>query len=176
MNLKEIRLGGCVGATIAFLLGYLTRVALLLHAYFNDPNTIISCSTLLFEPLRLAIALALFGFFAGRVADGSRSVNHAFLRGGCIFLGVLFFVTFIVSLTRSTPKDDERKFIAFALFFGLFALGGSLLSGLSAIFVRDYRQFKRFRPIPQFSLQELLIVITLIIVIISFISSIALWL
>jgi hypothetical protein len=50
---------------------------------------------------------------------------------------------------------------------------GALISGISAIYVRDYRNIQRKRLIPQFTLLELFIIFTLLTVIISATSSIS---
>jgi hypothetical protein len=44
---------------------------------------------------------------------------------------------------------------------------------LSAIVVRDFRQTKRMRLVPQFTLQELLIAVTLSIVLMSCVASVS---
>jgi prepilin-type N-terminal cleavage/methylation domain-containing protein len=44
---------------------------------------------------------------------------------------------------------------------------------MAAIYVRDFRQFKRFPIVPQFTLQELMIVTTLVGVVLSAIASMA---
>jgi hypothetical protein len=59
------------------------------------------------------------------------------------------------------------------IFFAIITASGSLVSGLAAINVRDRRESGRTRLIPQFTLQEIFIVFTIVSVIISAMTSAA---
>jgi hypothetical protein len=179
-NYKEIRLGGCVGSIIAFLIAYLGLIAYILGYYYNSRWSYVSWPVLIFAPLCSALAAALFGFLAGRMASRSKSVNRAFLFGGLVFFFIVFgsflLPFFFFQLNSAIGKNSfiyMKLGIAFTPVLGCAVLGGSLLCGLTAIIVRDYRQSQKIRLIPQFTLQELLIVITLSIFLMSLIASIA---
>jgi succinate dehydrogenase hydrophobic anchor subunit len=139
-----------------------------------------SWSRLISDPLISAFILSLFGFLAGRLAGRSKNVIRAFLWGGLVFFGLVFgvfFLTFFVISLMNTHAYDFpatlRRCITIACLLGFLTASGSLLCGMSAIVVRDYGQSRKVRLVPQFTLQELLIVVTLAFIIMSFMASIA---
>jgi len=60
-----------------------------------------------------------------------------------------------------------------AISFTILTASGAVVAGLAAIVVRDRREFGRARPIPQFTLQEIFIVFTIVSIIISALASAA---
>jgi hypothetical protein len=125
--------------------------------------------------LMLSFVAAAVGFFAGREGAKSRSVNAAFLWGGILcglatFLCLLglFFTSF-----RTESVYTTGFYILRAIFFTITTASGSLVAGMAAIAVRDRRDFGRTRWIPQFTLQEIFIVFTIVSVIISAMASTA---
>ncbi|MCC6127213.1 MAG: hypothetical protein IT426_19805 [Pirellulales bacterium] len=184
MNDDFIKRGGSAGAAIAFwmtlavlFLAFLIKCSWLVDSIRDSKLSLgekigvmligFSCS------MFVALPAAGVGYLMGKSAARCRSANMAFLQGaifpGAILLGlsITFFLASVFQL------DYSRSDLTNALgLFAIFTASSSLLFGLVAIYVRDYRQTGRKRPIPQFTLLEMLLVFTIIAVIISAITSI----
>jgi hypothetical protein len=176
----DLRVGGHAGAGIAFLIAYLTGVTILLSEYFTSRWTHLPLFEVFFSPLCLACTASMLGYLSGRLAGRCKSVNRAFVWGGgafvLLFAGVFLLVFCLSELSLKVGRDYFiyiKMIVAFAPILGSFAAWGSLLCGLSAIVVRDFRQTKRMRLVPQFTLQELLIAVTLSIVLMSCVASVS---
>jgi prepilin-type N-terminal cleavage/methylation domain-containing protein len=121
-----------------------------------------------------ALIPAVLGFFAGSEGARSSTPPRAFLRGlvffGCA-VGVCGGIAYLI--LRNESVDSFRALVTAVVFWSLVTCTASLVSGVAAIYVRDYRQFQRFRLFPQFTLQELMIVMTLVAIISSAIASAA---
>jgi hypothetical protein len=106
-----------------------------------------------------ALAAVFVGSFLGEMAAKARTARIAFLRGTfySALIAIASTLPFMLSLEIRLSRDT---FILFCPVASLAALG-SLVSGVSAIYVRDYRDFQRKRWLPQFTLQEMFIAFTL---------------
>jgi hypothetical protein len=123
----------------------------------------------------LALLVAPLGYFWGKDAAMCRSIWIAFLRGagfcGAI-AGAITMLVWIGSFLMQTRRDSFFELCAM-LFSRGFALAcfGAFLSGVSAIYVRDFRALQRSRLLPQFTMQEMLVIFTLLGIIISITTS-----
>jgi hypothetical protein len=175
--------GGCVGAVIVYFISLGLVAASILPSMFRERlgwRSLQLKETL--EVVGLAMMLsfvaAAIGFFAGKEGARSRSVNAAFRQGG-IFCGLAATVCILGFLLTSfrTESIYAIGFYALRIFFLIIVTASSaLVSGMAAIAVRDRRESGRNRLIPQFTLQEIFIVFTLAAVIISSLTSIAVFL
>jgi hypothetical protein len=176
-NLKEIRIGGVAGAMIGFALSYSMFIFHFVGQHIRDGSGKLDFS--FFFGLALpAMFISLIGFLAGRVAGKAKTPRSAFLWGGLIVFSLVLFVQIIFCLYNFLSRVYSPAFffthsefllnISLLLFF---TINGSLVCGLSAIVVRDYRQMKKIRLLPQFTLQELLIIITLVLLLMSIYAS-----
>ena len=125
----------------------------------------------------LVIVMAVLGHFWGMDAAKCGGVNAAFLLGAKI--AALIYVLFFLLSYFESPYFLKLSFlfprqISVIAFFQLVIISGSgsLHSGLTAIYVRDYLEFERPRRIPQFTLQEIFIAFTIASIIISAITTI----
>jgi hypothetical protein len=84
---------------------------------------------------------------------------------------IVFSLIALINPKAVGYRFSHSDFLLWVCLLGFFTATGSLLCGLSAIVVRDYRQSRKVRLIPQFTLLELMIVITLSIVVMSFWAS-----
>jgi hypothetical protein len=167
MDDKSIRRGGCAGALIASSV----TLIVLLAAHFSAGGSpgggfdvVIGAICLLFFP-------ATLGYCAGLEGAGSKSVAAAFIKGA-VFFGCALIVWAVVFLLFSSEwMLGPHAYLVALSFAALLISTGSLISGMAAIVVRDYREYRRWRLFPQFTLQELMIVITLAAIILSAISS-----
>ena len=172
--------GGCLGAVLVYLLSLALIVAVILPSMYRERlgwTSLITPETLrvIIIALILSFVAAVIGFFAGREGARCLSVNAAFLRGGilcglatAICLPVLSFTYF-----RTLHIYTSGFYILCVLFFTILTASGALVSGLAAIAVRDRRESGRNRLIPQFTLQEIFIVFTIVSIIISAMTSVA---
>jgi hypothetical protein len=171
-----IKRGGSAGAAIAFWLALVLSFPRELNSFAAHSIVIAVIYALLCSGF-IAVVTAAFGHFWGMDAAKCPSVNAAFLRGAKIAaaIDVLIFMLASIhsSLLWNLPGSLLRNVSIVAIFqLVIISAAGSLLSGLTAIYVRDYREFARVRRIPQFTLQEIFIVFTLVSVIISALTSI----
>jgi hypothetical protein len=172
------RRGGCVGAILVYVLSICLILAVFVPTMYRERigwSSLITPETLHVFIIALigAFVAAIIGFFAGREGARCRSVNRAFLQGGIfcglatlICLPLLYFTYF-----RSLHIFTSGFYILCATFFAILTASGALVSGLAAIVVRDRREFGRARLIPQFTLQEVFIVFTIVSIIISAMAS-----
>jgi hypothetical protein len=172
--------GGCLGAVLVYLISLVLIVAGILPTMYRGRLDWHSLETpeaqhVVYVALQLAFVAAVIGFFAGREGARCLSVNAAFLRGGilcglatAICLPVLSFTYF-----RTLHIYTSGFYILCVLFFTILTASGALVSGLAAIVVRDRRDSGRNRLIPQFTLQEIFIVFTIVSIIISAMTSVA---
>jgi hypothetical protein len=118
-----------------------------------------------------AIITVPLGICLGDMASKCATTPIAFLRGACcssLFVFFFFFPTFLVHYAEFSKYPFSQHPYFFSCFLAIFVAQGSLLTGIAAIYIRDYWKFKRKRWIPQFSLREMLICFTLISVVIAF--------
>ena len=148
--------GGCAGALIAFLVT-ISTVLLLFLTNSNGP-TRMNVGEVIASSVCFAMIPATLGFFAGKEGARSKTVPFAFIKGG-IFFGCAMGV-FVVAFFLGAAAGQQWYVL----------LVGVVFSCLIIAF-RDYREFGRTRLIPQFTLQELMIVTTLFGIIISTIST-----
>jgi hypothetical protein len=112
-----------------------------------------------------------FGICLGHMASKCKTTPSAFFRGACgscLFAFFFFFPAFLAQYADFSKFPFSQHPYFFSCFLAIFVAQGSLLTGVAAIYVRDYWKFKRKRWIPQFSLREMLICFTLISVVIAF--------
>jgi hypothetical protein len=174
------RRGGCVGAVIVYLISMGLIAANFLPAVYQDRLGLVSLMTpetvkVIKIAFGLAFVAALIGFFAGREGARSRNVNAAFLWGG-ILCGLATFICLLglfLTSFRTESVYTSGFFILRAILFTITTASGSLVAGMAAIVVRDRRDFGRTRWIPQFTLQEIFIVFTIVSIIISAMASTA---
>jgi hypothetical protein len=163
-------LGGLVGAAIAFTVTVIAMIA----AMVGDSRGIRSSDfpQALFALSCVALIPTSLGMFAGREGARSKTVPMAFVKGAMFFgcaMAVCGLLAFMI--LASETVTPSRALLAVAVFSSLVICTAPLVSGMAAIYVRDYRQFKRVRLIPQFMLQEMMIVTTLVAIILSAIAS-----
>lgn len=174
MENKDIQLGGWAGASIAFIVTIIA-VPLYVMAASRGPRDPFLEPTLfgsaIGSALCVSVILAALGYFAGLEGARTKTVLRAFIKGAGFFacaMGVFgVFTVFLIATGDAIPF----ALLVLLNFSCLIIATGSLISGMAAIVVRDYRQFGRMRWIPQFSLQELMIVTTLVAVILSTMTS-----
>jgi hypothetical protein len=172
--------GSFLGAILFYLLSLALIAAIFLPSMYRErlgwkslltPETfsVLSISAL------LSLITAMIGFFVGREGARCPTVNAAFLRGGIlcgsatmVSLPLLFFTYF-----RTLKIYTSGFFILCIVFLAILTASGSLVSGLAAILVRDRRESGYTRLIPQFTLQEIFIVFTIVSIIISAMTSVA---
>ncbi len=156
MHDELIQRGGCAGAAIATTV---TFVVLLAVAFSADRPRFVS--DMVSGGLCLLFFTMTLGYFAGLEGARSKSTRDAFLKGAFFFsCALVVFAVLFFWLTALGTLTIHHFLISLA-FSVLLISTGALVSGMAAIVVRDYRDRKRWRLIPQFTLQELMIVITL---------------
>jgi hypothetical protein len=167
MNDNLIRRGGYAGGLIAFVVTLTTLVLRNLIAsggYWMVP--MLAGSTC------FALVPGSLGYFAGKEGARSKTVAIAFIKGA-VFFGCAMSVCIAMSILAALAQNEWHVILVAIIFSCLIIATASLISGMAAIVVRDYRQFGRTRLIPQFTLQELMIVTTLVAVILSTMTSMA---
>lgn len=114
------------------------------------------------------------GMYLGEMAAKCPTTITAFWRGAFFtWLVALVFSLPIIFAISNTFKNQfhiqwSRDLLIFlACVFASLAAWGSIVSGVAAIYVRDYYQCRRKRWIPQFTLREMLIIFTNMSVILS---------
>ena len=163
-----------IGGLLGMLAGFATYAYIDASSYLEfDPRVTPHIAEM---PSFIFFLFGLLGGIAGGFLQKCRTVNLAFLIGSASFLLITSMLSFIWWLCfYSTPVSGIKSVpnFYFTSFFILFsACTGSLASGLSAITIRDYRQSQRVRFIPQFTLSEVMIVVTLIATILGCIMSV----
>ncbi len=119
----------------------------------------------------------LLGYFIAKKCANTQSVNLAFLKGGVLIglTGTVFILPIIIRFFYAYGNEQGIIFVYFASILGIiYICSGSILGGWAAIMARDYRKFQRIRLLPQYTISELFILITLSAVILSSIMSISL--
>jgi hypothetical protein len=164
--------GGCAGALITFVISTATIFLLFLTNEQGPLGNKISDAII--KSICLAFFPAILGSFAGQEGARSKSVRWAFIKGGLFFGAAMCVYVVTVVFVMASGGLGLHALLVVGNFSCLIICTGSLISGMAAIIVRDYRQFGKTRPIPQFSLQELMIVTTLVAVILSSMMSMVL--
>lgn len=127
-------------------------------------------------PSFVFFSFALLGMIVGRLSEKCRTVNLAFMIGGASFFLITTILLSIWLLYEHFTLEYGIRFVPnfyFSSFFIVFSIcTGSLACGISAIQIRDYHQSQRVRFMPQFTLYELMIAVTLTAVILGCIMSI----
>jgi hypothetical protein len=168
MDIKLIRCCGLIGALIFIVLHFVTfKFGFPTYHYQSYFVRGFSDLSILLSPFS-----GLLGYIIGKTGAKSQNVMIAFAQGGLIaFLASLSFDIPIVIF--GIESGVVKKYFFYMVFLSISLICyGSLLGGVFAIISRDYRQFHRFRLPPQFSINEILTVTTLIAVIFSSIVSI----
>jgi hypothetical protein len=175
--------GGLVGAVLVYFISMGLITASILPSMFRERlgwRSLQLKETLdvLILAMILSFVAAAAGFFAGKEGARSRNVKTAFLQGGffCGLAAAICIVGFLLTSFRTESVYTIGFYALRIFFFVIVAASGSLVSGMAAIMVRDRRESGRNRLIPQFMLQEIFISFTLAAVIISSLSSIAVFL
>jgi hypothetical protein len=116
----------------------------------------------------VSLFIGIIGFIAGRAGAKSRSVKHAFWTGAAgFFLAMTISMSLLmIKLNLLSPINHSD------VYQGIFWITtstctGSLACGLAAIMARDYIRFQRIRLIPQFTIVELLSIVTLFAIILG---------
>ncbi|MCC6125661.1 MAG: hypothetical protein IT426_11910 [Pirellulales bacterium] len=166
--------GGCAGASIAFVITFAGVPLFIMGATqgprdpFFEPTMV---GAALGSALCVSFILAALGYFAGLEGARSKTVVRAFVKGAILFacaMGV-YGILAIALIARNAVMPFALLIILNVSC--LVVASGALISGMAAIVVRDYRQFGRTRFFPQFTLQELMIVTTLVGIILSTLST-----
>jgi hypothetical protein len=162
-------IGGYAGATIAFSVTVVTMGAVIVASGRGG-----NLSEMVFGLACLTLIPTSLGYFAGKEGARSKTVPMAFVKGA-VFFGCAMAVcgTGYFFLLAAEPISPRQVCLAPIIVSVLVINTASLVSGMAAIYVRDFRQFKRFPIVPQFTLQELMIVTTLVGVVLSAIASMA---
>lgn len=122
----------------------------------------------------LSLFVAAIGYFWGENAAKCRSASAAFVHGAVVGAAIVAAVSGIGAIAIAVSGSatiGHRAWTAFFLWLALVSAYGAALSGLSAIYARDYRQFRRRQWLPQFTLREMLLLVTLAVVMLSAITS-----
>jgi hypothetical protein len=168
MDIKLIRTCGLIGALIFIVLHSVTfKFGFPTYQYKSYFVKGFSDLSILLSPIS-----GLLGYIIGKTGAKSQNVMFAFGQGGMIaFLASLSFDIPIVIF--GIGSGIVKIYFYYMIFLSISLICyGSLLSGVFAIISRDYRQFHRLRLVPQFSINEILTLTTLIAVIFSSIVSI----
>ena len=167
MDENPIKRGGCAGAAIATSVTFVVLIAI----FFSENRSPRILSNIASGALCLLFLPATLGYFAGLEGARSKSVASAFIKGAVFFgCALIVFAVFFLLLSTQGMVGFHAFLVAIA-FAALIISTGALISGMAAIVVRDYRDYQRWRLVPQFTLQELMIVITLAAIILSSITS-----
>jgi hypothetical protein len=115
-----------------------------------------------------ALLAAFGGTFLGELATICPTTTSAFVRGAVypVLVAAVLGVPFLpfIALLRIQWSRDAIPLLCLSV---PLPVSGALVAGIAAIYIRDYRESQRKRWIPQITIQEMLIVFTLITVIIS---------
>lgn len=124
--------------------------------------------------------LTMAGSLLGKAGAKCRSVIPAFFWGAFLSCSTISGILLVFGLLLLPLLFFSRiegfscyDLIPISFVLAIISALGSLISGLAAIYVRDYRQFQRKRLIPQFTLLEFFIVFTIISIIVSFVTTMA---
>jgi hypothetical protein len=175
MNDPAVKRGGIGGAAI--MIFYALVISLISYAenarnHSDEPVNGIYYYFLFFV---LSFLLGMLGCCAGGWGAECQNVFRAFFFGGFIFAILpVILVSCIYYFSASAERIPNYLLCAVAL-IALFSSSGALVSGLGAILARDYRKFQKKRIIPQFTLQELFVICSLVVVITSVITCYLNW-
>ncbi|MGA2797694.1 MAG: hypothetical protein ABSE63_08960 [Thermoguttaceae bacterium] len=174
MDNKFLRRCGLMGVGILVIipsLSMLISLSLSPNKYLRDLEAFKSFGS---TPLFITW---LLGYFTGKKCANTQSVIFAFLKGG-VFIGLtgaVFILPIIIRFIYDYGIKQGIIFIYFIVILGvIYICAGSILGGWAAIMARDYRNFQRVRLLPQYTISELFIIITLVAVIFGSIMSISL--
>jgi hypothetical protein len=172
--------GGCLGAILVYVISLVLIAAVFFPSVYRERlgwSSLMTAESLQVVKIALMLAFiaALIGFFAGREGARCKTVNAAFLRGAilCGLATLICLPTLFFTYFRAIKMYTSGFFILCLIFIAIITASGALVSGLAAIAVRDCREFGRARLIPQFTLQEIFIVFTIVSIIISAMTSVA---
>jgi hypothetical protein len=183
-----IKYGGKVGAALTFWLTvslFFLFAMILIFRSLDKSNTALSLTDErvitaiiglvlgLICSITIATPVALLGYLLGKAAVKCSSVNRAFFQGASVIIALpvgLFLAEFYFLFNRITFSWRDVVFVV--IVSTIFVVSSSMISGLTAIYVRDYRYFGRKRLFPQFTLQEMMLIFTLVAIIISSLTSI----
>jgi hypothetical protein len=173
-NSEIVKRGGGVGSSLTFCIAFPTIFAAFLTSL--DVGSTLSAFVV---ALMISLILAVFGYLWGSEAARCPTVKAAFFWGAklaSLVFGGLIVVPSLFSYLYVKIEIPvlHLVFLGALLFIVIISTIGSLVSGLTAIYIRDFIRFKRKRLIPQFTLQEMFAVTTLIAIIFSSISCAAL--
>jgi hypothetical protein len=165
MRNPAVQHGANVGAGIMLLL--VAVLCLSIYIFHSRDSLSVICFTFFF----LGFLLGILGYIIGGIGASYASVPRAFFFGGIIGVFASAFI-FCIAVVPAANSDSEFHIFVFAIVLtSIFSSTGALIAGFGGIAARDYRRFKKVRIFPQFTLQELLIVISLVAVILSAITS-----
>ncbi|MBN2578005.1 MAG: hypothetical protein JXB10_03360 [Pirellulales bacterium] len=164
MTDPAVKRSGWVGGVIVFLITFIPSVG---SCSWDSRVAIQESVGFLLLIFFVSLLTGLFGSLLGRFGANQVKISKAFIMGG-----VISSLVPVIGFLISAILDWDWLFV----FLGLLVIflcfsAGSLISGIGAIIARDYRRFQRGRFFPQFTLMELLIVITLVAVMCSMIIS-----
>jgi hypothetical protein len=171
------RRGGCIGFAIAFAMTFVFLLSALLWEHFSRRQG----DQISFWEVGGIAAVAMLisctiGIPLGQSAATYPTANAAFLRPALVVLGMGLALSAIFFVSMIWTRDAGRIGLWVPCWLTpVTAAIISLQSGLTAIYLRDYRQFRRTRLIPQFTLLELLVVFALFACIISAAKSITMF-
>ena len=172
-----IKRGGRVGAVIAFGMTFAPCCLVFLFLSGNSADKLGVVIGGLTCTLLSTIIMASCGSLLGKSAARRPSVNAAFLQGAIISGLTIFGITIIILaphlLHYQLEVFSRNELLHLFCLLIILTASGTLISGLAAIYVRDYRQSQTKRWIPQFTLQEMIVVFTIISIIISAMTSFA---
>jgi hypothetical protein len=178
MEKDAIRRGAAMGAVIAFWMAMGIPFLFIVSEDYRVVGEFRFWVDLFAGGACYSLIFAGIGYVFGNAGANCLNVRSAFWRGAkisAIIAGSFIPGILLICLLSDGPIDCKNIFYFFLTFISPFMLVtsfGTLISGLSAIYARDYREFQRKRFIPQFTLIELLIVVTLFAIIISSLVSI----
>ena len=182
MDDKYIKYGGRIGVAIAFVMVLIPPGLQLCIHYIKDSGQVLDelyiFAYTLWAPIFL---ISMIGNFLGKKAAENPNVHWAMVKGGFYawlftFISTfpLYIIYFCMNLHLVTDTNLIQNWIPIYFFLLLIMIClGAIHGGLTAIYVRDYRQIQRLRLIPQFNLQELLIIFSLLTVFFSALATIA---
>jgi hypothetical protein len=171
MDKKILNRSGLIGAVILILV---TLLSLMVPSI----SSLAVLKALWMATVGACFLTGILGYVTGRMGAKSQSVGYAMRTAGlCYFIATT--VCALPAVVVMSYRFSERL-ATMAYYLGFYSIvvftcAGALLSGLAAIAARDYRQFQRPRLIPQFSMGELFIVVTLVAVILGSVMSIVLY-
>jgi hypothetical protein len=176
MDEKISRRCGLMGVGVMVLLPLLSTIVALYFSPIKYLRDFEDFRFLIFAPLGISI-MWMLGYFIGKKGENTQNVNFAFLAGGVLagLIGTIFILPIITVFVCIYGMGKGVLFISLVIILGvIYICAGSISAGWAAIMARDYRNFQRVRILPQYTISELFILITLAAGIFSSIMSISL--